>query len=113
MLISSQDGEHIDDGITTAYGVRALDLPPGTYVISVGVPAFVDHSQVVIVPKDELAKVGIVMEIANKFEVTVEGPHTFILNEALELPIFDLYQIALYRRRQPVLFDVQAGQPGR
>jgi hypothetical protein len=40
---------------------------PGTYVISVRVPAFLDHSQVVIVPKDELAKVGIVIEIANRF----------------------------------------------
>jgi hypothetical protein len=53
------------------------------------------------------------MEVANKFEVTVEGPHTLILNEPLELPIFDLYQLALYRRRQPVLFDVQGAQPGR
>jgi hypothetical protein len=115
VLISSQDGKHIDDGITTAYGVRALDLPPGTYVVSVRVPAFVDHSQVVIVPKDELAKVGIVMEIANKFEVTVGGPHTLsgILTERGDLPIFDLYQFALYRRGQPVLFDVQAAQPGR
>jgi hypothetical protein len=111
VLISSQDGKHIDDGITTAYGVRASDLPPGTYVVSVRVPAFVDHSQVVTVPKDELAKVGIVMEIANKFEVRVGGPHT--LNEPLDLPIFDLYQFALYRRRQPVLVDVQASQPGR
>jgi hypothetical protein len=70
VLISSQDGKHIDDGITTAYGVRALELPPGT-------------------------------------------PHTIILNEPLDLPIFDLYQLDLYRRRQPVLFDVQAAQPGR
>ena len=46
---------------------------PGTYVISVRVPAFVDHSQVVIVPKDELAKVGIVIEIANRFTLVEVG----------------------------------------
>src|SRR5258707_8233315 len=87
VLISSQNGKHIDDGITTAYGVRALDLPPGTYVISVRVPAFVDHAQVVIVPKDELAKVGIVMQIANKFTlVEVGGPQTLILTSPLSLP---------------------------
>jgi hypothetical protein len=115
VLISNQDGKHIDDGITPGYGVRALDLPPGTYVVSVRMPAFVDHSQVVIVPKDELAKVGIVIEIVNQFEVTVGGPHTLsgILTDRVELPIFDLYQLALCRRWQPVLFDVQAAQPGR
>jgi len=112
VLISSQDGKHIDERISTAHGVRALDLPPGTYVISVRVPAFVDHSQVVIVPKAELAKIGIVIEIANRFTlVEVGGPHTIILNEPLDLPIFDLYQFDLYRRGQPILFDVPAAQP--
>jgi hypothetical protein len=95
VLISSQDGKLIDDGITTAYGVRALDLPPGAYVVSVRAPAFVDHSQVVIVPKDELAKVGIVIEIANKFEVTVGGPSH---------PLGDPYRT----RRTPRLRSVSA-----
>jgi hypothetical protein len=74
-----------------------------------------DRSQVVIVPKDGLAKVGIVMQIANKLTLVERSaaPHIIILNERVELPIFDLYRLDLYRRGQPIFFDVQEAQPAR
>src|SRR5258708_16480967 len=54
VLISSQDGKHIDDGITTAYAVRALDLPPGTYVISVRLPPSLGPPHTLNFPKHQL-----------------------------------------------------------